>query len=174
MRKIFFGLGVFVAACGGSEGGHVTQPGHSVYTTAVQRLVVENHGGGFIAPPPPDAACDPQPSKYTLDVGTHALAWQFCAAKVSGTGTTYEPASGSRALTDGEWTSLQPALQALVVDDGKTCGADKPTLTLTVTTASGDLEYGDGFYGCEIHDKPLIASDGLSGALQAFHDLAHP
>jgi len=171
MRKIVFGSAfLLLVAC--SDPGHVTTAGQSIYTQSVQKLVLENRGGGFVPPVPPTAACDPQISKYTLVVAGRELAWQYCDFHGTGDSATYEPKSGSRTLTDSEWTGLQPTLSALVVDEGKTCGADKPTLALIVTTGAGDLEYGDGFYGCQTHDKPLITSDGLSGAEQAFYDLA--
>jgi hypothetical protein len=122
----------------GGGGDHVTAVGQSVYTGSVQERVLENLGGGFTEPPPPAAACNPKKSKYTLTIASHQLDWVYCLR--SGTGTTYEPKIGGRKLDDGEWTALQPALQKLIVDDGKSCGADKPMLVLTVTTANGDLQ----------------------------------
>lgn len=174
MRTSIFAFGCFaLAACGGTDGGHVTQPGQSVYTRAVTKLVVSDEGGGFTAQPPTGAACDPQRAGYTLTVADHRLAWSYCAVTGDGSAAAdYAPTSGARALSDAEWAALQPTLRGLVVDDGKTCGADKPTLTLVVTTAAGDLTYGDGFYGCAIKDKPLIESDALSAALQALGTLA--
>jgi hypothetical protein len=170
MRKTIFGLVSFwLAGCGGDVGS-VVQTGKSIYTNAVERLVLENHGGGFAMPLPSTAACDPQVAKYTLTVAGHELAWQYCAFHDND--ETYEPKSGARMLSDSEWSSLSPALEALVVDDGKTCGADKPKRALIVTTNSRDVEYGDGFYGCQIHDKPLIKSESLDRAEQAFYELA--
>ena len=59
-----------LAACASSPG-HVTDPGDSIYTSDVRKLVVENRGGGFLPPPPSSAACDPQTARYTLTVAGH-------------------------------------------------------------------------------------------------------
>jgi hypothetical protein len=160
-----------LAACT-SSGGHVTDPGESIYTGDVRKLVVENRGGGFVPPPPIGAACDPQPATYTLTVAGHQLDWQYCEVSGSGGAATYTPRTGSRALLDAEWSALQPELVALVVSDRLGCGADKPQYVLTVTTSAGDLEYGDDFYACVAPSRPYIVSDALGSALGALGALA--
>jgi hypothetical protein len=87
-------------------------------------------------------------------------------------GNTVAPTSGSRTLTSSEWTSLQPALRALVIVRNDGCGADKQELALSVTTASASQAYGDSFYGCQIHDRPVIDTDALGAAEQALAALA--
>jgi hypothetical protein len=53
-------------------------------------------------------------------------------------------------------------------------GADKPFVTVTVTTPSGTTEYGDSFYSCNDDGRPTIDSDALDAAAQAFSQLAFP
>jgi hypothetical protein len=160
-----------LAACT-SSGGHVTDPGESIYNSDVRKLVVENRGGGFLPPPPANAACDPQEATYTLTVAGHQLDWQYCEMAGSGGAAIYTPRTGSRALQAAEWSALQPKLGALVVSDREGCGADKPRYALIVTTSAGELEYGDDFYACMDRSRPYVLSDALDGALGALGALA--
>jgi hypothetical protein len=159
-----------LAACT-SGGGHVTDPGESVYNSDVRKLVVSNQGGGFV-PPPPAGACNPQVASFTLTVASHQLDWQYCEMTGSGGAATYTPRTGSRALQAAEWSAAQPKLAALVVSDRQTCGADKPRYALIVTTSAGDLEYGDDFYACLDRSRPYILSDALGDALGTLGALA--
>ncbi|HEX3761857.1 MAG TPA: hypothetical protein VHW23_24325, partial [Kofleriaceae bacterium] len=93
-----------LAAC--TSSGHVTEPGQSIYTPDVRKLVVENDGGGFLPPPPPDPGCYPASSVYTLTVAGHQLDWQTCEVTFSGSTATYTPHMGSRTLEDAEWSAL--------------------------------------------------------------------
>jgi hypothetical protein len=160
-----------LAACT-SSGGHVTDPGDSIYNSDVRKLVVENRGGGFLPPPPAGTACDPQPASYALTIAGHRLDWQYCEIAGSGPTATYAPHTGSRALEDAEWSALQPRLAALIVSDSSTCGADKAQFAAIVTTSAGDLEYGDDFYACQDRSRPYILSDALGNALGALGALA--
>lgn len=159
-----------LAAC--TSPGHVTDPGDSIYTSDVRKLVVQDRGGGLIVPPPAGAACNPQLATYTLTVSGHQLDWQYCEMTGSGSTATYTPRTGSRALQAAEWSALQPKLAALIVSDRIDCGADKPQFALIVTTSAGDLEYGDDFYACQDRARPYIVSDALGGALAALGALA--
>jgi hypothetical protein len=83
--------------------------------------------------------------------------------------------STSRTLTAAELDSLRPKLEAFRVVSLDTCGADKPAVTVTVTTPSGVTEYGDSFYSCDDNDvRPKIESRALDAASQAFGQLAFP
>jgi hypothetical protein len=162
-----------LAACASSPG-HVTDPGESIYTSDVRKLVIENRGGGLLPPPPSSTACNPQRATYTLNVAGHQFNWQYCEVTGSGSTATYTPRTGSRALQAAEWSALQPKLDALIVSGRMDCGADKPEYALTVTTSAGDLEYGDDFYACQDRSRPYIVSDALGGALGALGALARP
>jgi hypothetical protein len=162
-------LSFWFAACSTAPNAahHVRDPGSTIYTPSVQKIVLEDRGGGLAPPLPPGATCDPQQAQYTLTIATHELAWQYCAI-LGGKGYGYHNA---RILDAAEWNGLQPTLSALVVSDAKDCGADKPELALIVTVDGNDLEYGDDFYGCNAKGKPLIKSNALDDAQQAFGTL---
>jgi hypothetical protein len=175
MRRQMLGfLPLLLVGCGGAAGGHVTEVGKTVYTSAVTQLVLEDHGGGYGPPPPADAECTPYSARYTVTVAGRQLAWDRCAFQGEGASPSYKPDTGTRTLGADEWTALEHELRKLVVDDGKSCGADKPVVDLVVSTSDGDLKYGDGFYGCDqaSADKPLIVSNGLSAAETALAALA--
>jgi hypothetical protein len=165
LRTLSFGL-VFLAACLDGNG-PVTAVGKSVFTPSVETIVLDDKGGGFIAPGP-KGPCDLYVASYTLTIDTHHLAWSTCVRS----GDTVAPRTGGRDLTTAEWASLQPKLDALVVVRNDDCGADKGELALTVSTPSGSQAYGDSFYGCQIHDRPVIESSALGGAEQALSALA--
>ena len=165
LRTFAFGL-LFVTACVDS-GDPVTAVGKSVYSPSVETLVLDDKGGGFVIPGPP-GPCDPYVASYTVTVDTQHLAWSRCVI----TGNTTAPRSGARPLTTDEWASLQPTLRALVIVSNNDCGADKPVLELSVTTASSSQAYGDAFYGCHIHDRPVIDSNALDAAEDALAALA--
>jgi hypothetical protein len=161
-----------LAACTSSS--HVTEPGASIYTLDVRKLVVDSEGaGGFLPAPPPDPACSPVSSVYTLTVAGHQLDWKSCEVTFDGTTATYTPDMGSRALADAEWSALQPKLAGLVVSGQRTCGADKPQVSVTVTNSAGEFAYHDDFYSCVGDGSQLyVVSDGLDAALDALGELA--
>src|SRR4051812_28660023 len=159
-----------LAACTAS--GHVIDPGESIYTPDVRKLVVENRGGGFAPPPPTSAACDPQPARYALTIAGHRLDWQYCEGTGTGSSEVFTPRAGSRTLEGAEWSALQSRLSALVVSGDLTCGADKATYAAIVTTSAGDLEYGDDFYACQDRSRPYLVSGALGQALAALGELA--
>jgi hypothetical protein len=167
---------VAMLAAGCSSAGHVTDVGGAVYNGAVTRIELDSAGGGFTAPPPAGAACDSRgPSSFSVTVAGHQLAWSYCAVAHDGTSAgDYQPSQGSCALGDAEWTGLQPALRGLLIVDHSGCGADKPSEELVVTTAEGDLAYGDGFYGCleENKNRPVIKSEALEALGMALSTLA--
>jgi hypothetical protein len=146
----------------------VSPPGHDVYTDAVTTVVLERKSDG-LRPPPPDGAshrsCSPA-AVYTLAVGSHALAWKLCADG--------ELVPGSRVLTATEWTALEDALEGLVATTSSSCGSDSEELDLTVSTATGGTQvYRDDVDDCgPIHDRLLIAHDGLWAAEDAMRRLA--
>lgn len=152
-----------VAGCGGSD---------SVWSSSVSRLVLLRSGGFLAFEPTPD--CPTLGAEYTLVVEGRSLSAWRCAP---GTTAPYRPvrSSMSRALTAAELDALVPSLEALRVVSIDTCGADKPAVTVTVTTPSGTTEYADSFYSCNDNDdRPTIKSEALDAAAQAFDQLAFP
>ncbi len=170
------GFALVLAACSDPTG-PVSAVGDTVYTSHMQKLVLEGRGGAFTAEQERDPACNPWTFggitfRFTVTTADHQLAWEYCA--VDGTGSTpvYTPTHGARVLTDAEWSSLQPALRGLVVVAPGSCGADAERLAVIVTTSASTDEYGDGFYGCDNTGTVLLSFDGLSAAEAAFQMLA--
>lgn len=156
-------LGV-AAGCGGSD---------SVWSSSVNRLVLRR-SGGFLAPSQPTAECPSQGVEYTLVVADRSLNASNCTP---GSTAPYVliHTTASRTLSAVEFDTLVHKLEALRVVSGDTCGADKPAVTVTVTTPSGTTEYADSFYSCNDNDdRPTIDSDALDAAAQAFNQLAFP
>jgi hypothetical protein len=160
---------LFLGACGQSTTGPVTTAGKSIYTSDVQTVVAEDEGGGFVPQPPPGSACSLGAAKYTLTVATKQVDWTRCVS--SGT-DPYKQTMGSKTLSEADFKELTTYLEKLTVaPNDNTCGADKPTETLTIVTPSGQQVYGDSFYACNTKDKPLVQSDGLDNLLAEFNKL---
>jgi len=158
-----------LAACSG--GAEPPDVGQTVYTPAVQKIVFEDHAGGF-GTPPPAGPCVLGVATFTLTLATRHLEWSVCDLVDSPTPTTVLR-TGDRDLAAAEFSTLEPKLEALVVEAPTQCGADKPLLGLLVTTDAGTIEYADAFYGCPDQDKPLINSAALDAVGSAFDTLAH-
>ena len=156
-------LGV-AAGCGGSD---------SVWSSSVTQLALRS-SGGFVQPSPTTPDCPGQSVEYTLVVAGRALS----ASRCSPGPTAPHPltrTSVSRMLSPAEFDALVSKLQALRVVSVDTCGADKPEVTVTVSTPSGTTEYADSFYSCNHDDhRPTIDTDTLDAAEAAFGQLAFP
>jgi hypothetical protein len=154
-------LGV-VAGCGGND---------SVWSSSVSRLVL-SRSGGFLPPSQPTADCPRQGVEYTLVVAGRALSAWSCTPGPAAPHPLVRT-NVARPLSDAEFDGLVAKLEALRVVSVDTCGADKPEVTVTVTTPSGTTEYGDSFYSCiDSDDRPKIESATLDAAAGAFGQLA--
>jgi hypothetical protein len=80
-----------------------------------------------------------------VDVATRTFTWDYCKWNNPG----MAPAAGSRTLTDDEIVRLTRALSFLKLHSGYSCGADKPEVTLDLTTSAGQATYSDSFYACQ-------------------------
>lgn len=169
MRNLLIsGLTIALVGCGQSAE-PVTAVGMSIYTGNVQTVIAENQGGGFVAPPPPGSPCQVGAAKYTLTVASRQVSWTRCTA--SGTGPNVQ-VMDQRVLTEAQFKELMPYLENLkVVPNDNSCGADKPTLQVTIGTSAGQQVYGDSFYACIIKDKPLVESMALDSLLNEFYML---
>lgn len=162
-RLLVLMLGV-AAGCGGND---------SVWSSSVSQLVLRR-AGGFLPPSQPTADCPIQGVEYTLVVADRSLSAFRCTP---GPTAPYPlmRTSASRTLSTAELDALVPKLEALRVVSVDSCGADKPGMTVTVTTPSGVTEYGDSFYSCDDDDnRPTIETTALDAAAQAFGELAFP
>jgi hypothetical protein len=152
------------AGCGGSD---------PVWSSSVSKLVLSSTGG-FGPPYQPTADCPAQGVEYTLLVANQGLSAWRCTPGPDAPHTLARE-SVSRTLSAAELDTLVPTLEALKVVNVDTCGADKPSVIVTVTTPSGTTEYSDSFYSCIDDDtRPTLDSDTLDGAAQAFRQLAFP
>jgi hypothetical protein len=136
-----------VAGCGG--GGFATDPGESVLVDSATSFTLVSSGGGFVRPPVQGAACDPGPWTYTVHLASSGFDWDRC--DVAGTGSEpadYTRATGSRTLSAAELDSARSAARMVRVSGEMVCGADKPTVHMSVASASGSIVYGDDFYAC--------------------------
>jgi hypothetical protein len=164
---VFAALAALTALGGCSDGGESPGPGETVWSTSVRTLVISSAGGGLV-PQLPGAQCLSGAGKHTLEVGTLRLDSITC----EGSSGPLRQVERSRTLTAAEMSELDPALQRLEVVDEDSCGADKPEISLTVTTASSTREYRDSFYSCLDDPRPTIASSALDDVLHRLNELA--
>ncbi len=172
MRQLLLLIAAVPMAACTSRSGPVTEPGASIYTPDVRKLVIENDGGGFEPERPPDAACYPAASLYTLTVGGRQLAWKTCDETSSDGMPVFTLRTGSRTLADAEWSMLQPTLAGLVVSDQRTCSEDAPELTVTVTGSGGDFVYHDDINSCLGPPNVYVLGDGVGAVLGALGELS--
>lgn len=182
MQKHLIASAALVAACtagagsGAGDDGELTDhrpPAASVYDGRVRQLQFEDRDEGTThLALPRDAVCNPYVSSYTVGVADHQLAWRYCErAADPADGRAYAPHIGERALSDSEWSALEPALTALAVSPGgPKYFADVGIPRLTVTTDDGAREYTSDIVTCSPGE--CIVNDALLDAMQAASELA--
>jgi hypothetical protein len=135
-----------LAGCSGSagDGGKAG----AVWTPSASKLVAEDRGGGFL--PVHDAGADgcTYGRTFTLTVADRKLAWRVCAPTTAAD-PVYKATDGGRVLTTTELGVVLQAVEQVTISSETRCGADKGTLLLTISNASGDRQYLDDFYACE-------------------------
>ena len=146
----------------------------SVWSSSVTKLVLRS-SGGFLAPSQPTADCPTEGVEYTLVVADPSLSARRCSP-APGAPYPLLLTTASHTMTRAEFDALLPKLQALRVVSVDTCGADKPVVTVTVTTPSGTSEYADSFYSCpnDNDTRPTIDTAALDAAIGAFGKLVFP
>jgi hypothetical protein len=162
-----------LASIAGCNGGTPTpDPGESVLVDGTTSFALASSGGGLAWPAVPQgAACDPQIWTYTVHIGASLFAWDRC--DVNGPGTepaNYIRVSGTRTLSRAELDTATAAARLVKVSDRNTCGADKPSLHLGITAATGSITYGDDFYACLKQDDAYVEGaslDNLGTVLRA-------
>ena len=168
--RSFLCLSLFaIAGCGG--GGFATDPGESVLIGNATAFAVVSSGGGFgPSVPVQGAPCAVGIWTYTVRIPTSELAWDRCdVAGDAADPASYTHATGSRVMSATELDTARSAARQVHVSDRMTCGADKPTYTMSVTTAAGTKVYADDFYSCQRTDQTYVKSeelDSLSAQLQ--------
>jgi hypothetical protein len=153
--------------CGFSCG--VVTTANEVWPADRTQLVAQTNGGGFTPPPPAGSTCAIGAAKYTLDIATKTLSWETC--QFSDWQTPLHSVSGSRKLTATELKKVDRAMADVKITHEDICGADKPMLNISVTSASkGTVEYTDSFYACMGGERLYV--DNIDGVFGAFRDLA--
>ena len=174
MQKYLIAGSALVVACGSGAGSDLADHrGGSVYDESVRTLQFEDRDeGGTHLALPSDAVCNPYVRSYTVRVADHQLAWQDCdRAADPEDGRAYTPHVGARALSDAEWSTLEPTHTALAVSPGGPKRfADVGILRLTVATDDGAREYRGDVVTCS--PGQCIVNDALVDAMQAARALA--
>jgi hypothetical protein len=141
--------------------------GERVVTPCTTQVVLEDQGNGFRPQPPEGSTCRGEES-FSVDLESGDFAWQLCEFSPS---APWQRSEGSRVLSESELDALQGALRDVTVarvNEG--CGADKPTLTISVGDGEGEQTYTDSFYSCSDPNKLYV--NGIDGAFQAVRELA--
>jgi hypothetical protein len=164
-----------VAGCGGSVSSP-PGPGDTVLVDSATAFSVISSSGGFGPLPPQGAACDPGIWTYGIDIGSSTLAWDRC--NVAGTGsqaTDYTRSTSSRTLSPAELdTAVSAARMVHVSTQTNSCGADKGTLHMSVTSNAGTTVYGDDFYACLKMDQAYVVSASLDNLSAVLYSLVGP
>jgi len=142
--------------------------GGDVWPASATKLVAKNAGGGFTPPPPAGSNCAVGAAKYTFDVATKKLDWEECSFVDWSTPMTLQ--TGSKVLNAAEVSAVNAAMDAVTISTDNLCGADKPFMTLEVTSAGGVKKYTDSFYSCR-GTGPFV--DNIGGVFTAMRDVAH-
>lgn len=155
-KRSSLALTLMICACGGDDDSQL-EPGESVWSASVRELVIASEGGGLL-PTPPTSECEAGSAEYSLSIARSTLDSWRCES--DGTAPLRKVAR-MQAITPQELQAIEPSLQRLKVVDSKVCGADKPALSLRITTSAGTLEYRDSFYGCLSDPRPAIDTTAL-------------
>jgi hypothetical protein len=135
-----------------------------------KQLVAETSGGGFTPPPAAGSTCAIGAAKYTFDVATRKLSWTEC--DFVDWDTPMHPISGSKNLRNEDVAAIDAAMNDVKISQQDICGADKPLLTISVTSASqGTKKYLDNFYSCWGDGNTFV--DNIDGVFATFRAIAH-
>jgi hypothetical protein len=167
---LLFSITVAAGGCGG--GPFATDPGDVVLVENATAFTIDQSGGGFPAPIPQGAACDPGFWTYRVHLDTAQFDWDRCDVVGAGTdAASYMRSSGSRIMPAADLDAARSAARMVHVSGRSICGADKPSLHMTVSSPAGSKVYGDDFYSCTKEDDVYVVSDeldALSAQLHAF------
>ncbi|MCA9161065.1 MAG: hypothetical protein KDA72_22195, partial [Planctomycetales bacterium] len=139
--------------------------GTEIWPINSTKLVAQNHGGGFTPPPPAGSNCAFGAAKYTLDVATKSLDWEVCEFVDWNTPMTM--ATGHKTLTANEYATVEAGVKQVAISTQDMCGADKPMLSISVTTPAGTKEYQDDFYACNGGNHTYVSNiEAVFGAMR--------
>jgi hypothetical protein len=149
-------------ACGYKCG---VTPTNEIWPPTATQLVAESPGGGFTPPPPPGSTCAIGKQKFTLDVATKKLSWELCDWNAQN--QPLHLVTGSKTLTAAQMSRVNAAMNGVTINTQQMCGADKPLLTIKVTSPAGEKTYTDAFYSCWGDCRTYVNGiDAVFGALR--------
>ena len=154
-----------LSGCSSDNEPRTTGTDTAIWPSNATQMVIRNAGGGFVGPAPTGSECQSGEASFTLTVATRNLAWEKCQTSA---GDPYTLVKGERTFKNAQVDGLNTALQGVALSTETGCGADKSSLSLTVTTPTGEHEYLDDFYAC---NKTGTYVSGLDQLLQAASDL---
>ena len=138
-------------------------------TSAITKIAADSAGGGFAPAPPDGSACVRGYQHYDYDAATKKMTFKRCAEGATSTDPLVLE-TGDRDLTDAQIKTLDDAVAAMKITKETGGGADKPVLTVTLTTAAGPTTYYDSFYSNLNDGKTYV--DNIDGVFAAFAGFA--
>ncbi|MEP7051025.1 MAG: hypothetical protein ABJB12_11755 [Pseudomonadota bacterium] len=163
LRYVLLGaLALFSAACGGTSKDDPAD--QSLWPSNATQLKFVNGGGGLVAPPPAGSECqDGGAGSFTVTVADRKLSWESCAYQAPGGN---QQLVGSRTLSPDELQSVIAAVKSVTLSTSTSCGADKPSEALEITSPAGTKEYLDEFYACDMAGVYISNIDAVASVLQ--------
>lgn len=121
----------------------------------------------------PTSTCRPADNTFTLVLASRQLRWKSCSDVANDGGLVrLDYVEGEKTLTETEYASVTSALDALVLSN-RGCGADKPKLTLEVTTPHGTTTFLDDFYRCNKDGNYVHGLDAVFGQFDTLTSSPH-
>lgn len=155
------------ASAGCASATPTTTTGDSVWSSCVTVLTADDEGGGFVPTPPPGSTCASGAAHYEYDVDAAAIHWSRCRQGATAK-DPYTTVSGVYGVSASDAKAIASAAANVRVSSLQSCGADKPLLTLSVTTPAGEQTYEDEFYACNTNK---VAVSNLDELLATFDKL---
>src|SRR5262245_18770142 len=102
-----------LAACGSTpSGGPVLDIGHSINTSAMHTLLLQNEGSGTLMALPAGSTCLAGARRLSLSMASQILNWVRC---VGSTSTAYHEVTGKYLLTTNEYYAFVPLLDQITI-----------------------------------------------------------
>jgi hypothetical protein len=148
MQRARTALGACTSPAACATGSHVVTP----------RTESIEVGVSWDAPHGEDADCSDHLTKYTLDLKSHVITWDFCRPNNRN--------RGMKALSAKDAASLDDALGKLeVVASARDCPADSKDIVLT-TKGSGTSQYRNGLCG---NVGPAVDDAAMTALVKLLH-----
>lgn len=125
--------------------------------------------GGMPNPQHEASTCRLPDDTYTFDRSNGQLSWKICVtADPSSTLPTYTFTEGTTTLSAAQVAQVDTALAGIAISTPESCGADKPELSVTVTSTETKT-YIDDFDSCRDTSQTYVSGlDPLNDAFFSF------